>query len=208
MRVLNRLQRRIQKVIQRISKRLQSVTLSDLYSKVTVPILSKSQTRILQSSQVNRHGMFVMVSHGPEIYVRLQYLGSFKINCHLNALHSKRIFVITFPPAILCQRLISDISVHLKLFFRPNCTQNHVVYVEGQSSQQISQRLEYHDRQNKAGDRNKKILSVHQLLHDTLFIAISQHREGSLRWRSLKVHVNITNLRAQSQAYVMKNWML
>ena len=148
MRVLHRLQRRIPKVIQRISKRLQSVTLSDLFSKVTVPVLSKSQTRILQSSKVNRHSMLVMVSHGL-LDPGLRYTSDYSIWARSRS-------SVIWMHFILRGSLLSHFRQQFyvrgsypfiwNFFFRTNCTQNHVVYVEGQSSQQISQCLGYHDR--------------------------------------------------------------
>ena len=129
--------------------------------------------------------MYVIVSW-PEISVRLEKRCSFKSKCYLNVLHSKRSFVIGFPPTISCKRVI---SVHLKLFFsfyRTNYTPNQPEKkpIFGQNDAVLTQL-----------DR-PLFWSPLAISKDTVFTTmntiISQHRgelQESSRWKSFKVHV-------------------
>lgn len=127
--------------------------------------------------------MYVIVSW-PEISVRLEKRRSFKSKCYLNVLHSKRSFVIGFPPTILCKRLI---SVHLKLFFFQNklhskSTRKKPIF--GQNDPVITQL-----------DRPlfwSPLAISKDAVFTTMNTVISQHRgelQESSRWRSFKVRV-------------------
>lgn len=132
--------------------------------------------------------MYVIVSW-PEISVRLEKRRSFRSKCYLNVLHSKRSFVIGFPPTILCKRLI---SVHLKLFF---CFSEQITLKISQKKRPI---LGQNDAVLTQLDR-PLFWSPLAISKDTVF---NEHDNLSTSRGAPR------KMRAESQAYVTKYLML